>query len=159
MKRTATIALLTLAALTVRPRTAAADATAFVGLSPTLATRSATGFSVGISLLIVGFEFEYAHVNDSPANGIPAVGTGMFNAVVMTPTKTQLYLTAGGGLYHESLAAIGHTNVGLNVGGGIKIPLTGPIRLRVDYRIFTLNGTTTTSKTLQRFYGGVNIAF
>jgi opacity protein-like surface antigen len=158
MKRIATITLLTLAVLTFRPRTASADATAFVGFSPTLATRSATGFSVGVSLLILGFEFEYAHINDSPTNAVPSVGTGMFNAVVMTPTKMQLYLTAGGGVYHESLNAVGHTNVGLNVGGGVKIPIAGPIRVRVDYRVFNLNNSNT-AKPIQRFYGGLNIAF
>jgi opacity protein-like surface antigen len=158
MKRIATITLLTLAALTLRPRTASADATAFVGFSPTLTSRSATGFSVGVSLLIVGFEFEYSHINESPTKNVPGMGSGMFNVSVQTPTRTQLYLTAGGGVYRESLNADTHTNVGLNVGGGVKIPLAGPVRVRIDYRVFNLNGSTT-GKSVQRFYGGVNIAF
>ena len=158
MKRACTVILLTLAILTVRPAPAAADATAFWGFSPTVTTRSTTGFAVGISLLIVGFEFEYAHLNEDTTAGAPGLGTGMFNAVVMTPTKTQLYVTAGGGVYHESLAAVGRTNVGINVGGGVKLPLAGPIRLRVDYRVMTLSGSPVT-KTVQRIYFGGNLAF
>jgi hypothetical protein len=158
MKRAAIVTLLTLAVLTFRPAPALADGTAFFGFSPTLATRSTTGFSVGLSLLIVGFEFEYAHLNEATTAGAPGLGTGMFNAVVMTPTKMQLYVTAGGGVYHESLATVGHTNVGINVGGGVKVPLAGPIRLRIDYRVMTLNGSLT-AKPVQRFYVGANVAF
>jgi hypothetical protein len=158
MKRVFTVMVLTLAILTVRPARAAADATAFWGLSPTVSTRSTTGFAVGVSLLVVGFEFEYAHLNEDTPAAAPGLGTGMFNAVVMTPTKMQLYVTAGGGFYHESLATVGRTNVGINVGGGVKVPLAGPIRLRVDYRVMTLNGSPVT-KTVQRLYFGGNIAF
>jgi len=158
MKRIAFIALVALTFLTVRPAPALADATAFIGWSPTIATRSTTGFSVAVSLLVVGFEFEYAHLNDHVAPSAPSVGTGMMNVMVQTPTKTQLYLTAGGGVYHESFEATGHTNVGVNVGGGIKIPLAGPIRARIDYRVFTLSGNAA-SKTVQRVYVGGNIAF
>ena len=32
------------------------------------------------------------------------------------------------------------TNVGINVGGGVKMTLAGPLRLRLDYRVFTLKG-------------------
>jgi hypothetical protein len=158
MKRAAIVTLLTLAVLTVRPAPAAADATAFWGFSPTVSTRSTTGFAVGVSLLIVGFEFEYAHLNEDSTAGAPGLGTGMFNAVVMTPTKMQLYVTAGGGLYRESLDTVTRTNVGINVGGGVKVPLAGPIRLRVDYRVMTLNGSPV-AKTVQRLYFGGNIAF
>ena len=30
--------------------------------------------------------------------------------------------------------------MGINVGGGVKVNLAGPLRLRFDYRIFTLAG-------------------
>ena len=33
------------------------------------------------------------------------------------------------------------TNFGTNVGGGAKITLAGPLRVRLDYRVFTLRGT------------------
>jgi hypothetical protein len=158
MKRACLVTLLTLAVLTFRPAPALADGTAFWGFSPTVTTRSTTGFSVGVSLLIVGFEFEYAHLNEATTAGAPGLNTYTFNALVMTPTRTQLYVTAGGGLFHESLATAGNTTVGVNVGGGVKVPLAGPIRLRVDYRVMTLSGSPIT-KTVQRFYFGANIAF
>jgi hypothetical protein len=158
MKRACIVTLLTLAVLTLRPAPAAADGTAFLGFSPTVTTRSTTGFAVGVSLLVVGFEFEYAHLNEATTAGAPGLDTYAFNALVMTPTRMQLYATAGGGFYHESLATVSNTNVGINVGGGVKVPLAGPIRLRIDYRVMTLNGSPVT-KTVQRIYFGANIAF
>jgi hypothetical protein len=158
MKRVATIILLTLGALTFRPTPAAADATAFFGFSPTVTTRSTTGFAVGVGVLVLGFEFEYAHLNEDTTAGAPGLGTGMFNVMVMTPTRLQLYATAGGGIYHETLGTEGQTSVGINVGGGVKIPIAGPIRARVDYRVMTLNGSLIT-KNVQRLYVGANIMF
>lgn len=158
MKRTLVILGLAGAVLAVRPAPALADATAFVGFSPTLATRSTTGFGLGLSFVIVGVEFEYSHLNEVTASGAPGVGAGMINFQVQTPTKTQIYVTAGGGFYHESLGTDGHYNVGFNVGGGIKIKVAGPIRLRIDYRVFTLNQSFVTQHP-QRIYFGFNFAF
>ena len=50
------------------------------------------------------------------------------------------------------------THGGVNVGGGLKIVLAGPLRLRVDYRVFTLRGNPSHS-TPQRIYTGLNLAF
>ena len=36
--------------------------------------------------------------------------------------------------------------------------LTGPLRLRLDYRLFNLRGDPLYS-TMHRFYGGLNLAF
>jgi hypothetical protein len=48
--------------------------------------------------------------------------------------------------------------VGINVGGGVKVSVAGPLRLRFDYRVFTLQGDPRHSKP-QRFYAGVNLKF
>jgi hypothetical protein len=40
----------------------------------------------------------------------------------------------------------------------MKIGLAGPIRLRLDYRVFNLNGNPLYNH-VQRFYGGLSIAF
>ena len=32
------------------------------------------------------------------------------------------------------------TNVGINLGGGVKISLVGPLRLRLDYRVLDAEG-------------------
>ena len=45
--------------------------------------------------------------------------------------------------YHETLSTQpnnSQTNFGSNIGGGAKINLVGPLRLRVDYRVFNLHG-------------------
>ena len=158
MKRALTIALLALVALVAKPAPAAADATAFYGFSPTVSTRSTTGFSIGVSLLIVGFEFEYGHINEDSPKVAPGLTTGNFNVLVMTPTKFQIYATAGGGLGHETLLATNDNFFETNIGGGVKIPIVGPFRVRIDYRALHLTGTPI-QKNVQRFYAGINFAF
>jgi hypothetical protein len=153
--------VLALAALLVWPATAAADLTAFIGLTPTPETRSARGFALGFGVLIVGFEFEYARAIEDADEGSPSLQTGSGNILIQTPVDIagmQFYGTAGGGLYRERLLADQETSVSTNVGGGAKIRLAGPLRLRLDYRIFRLQGDAR-YPTYQRFYAGANLAF
>jgi hypothetical protein len=148
------------AALAV-PATAYADLTAFVGVNPTPSARPVRGFAGGISLLIVGFEFEYAHASEDTSELAPGLRTYMGNALLQTPFPIgglQLYATAGGGIYRETLFDVTETNVGANVGGGVKMSLLGPLRLRLDYRVFTLRGEARHPRA-QRFYAGLNLRF
>jgi opacity protein-like surface antigen len=143
------------------PATASADITAFLGSTTTPVNRIATGAAVGVGLVIVGFEFEYANTHEDLPELAPGLKTFMFNGLLQTPIPIagmQFYGTAGGGVYHETLAAASETNVGINVGGGVKLNLIGPLRLRLDYRVFTLSGDPLHSKP-QRFYAGVNLKF
>jgi hypothetical protein len=140
------------------PSPARADITAFIGLSPTPENHAVRGFSGGVSLLILGFEFEYAQLSEDEDEQLPGLKTYSGNVLVQTPTRTQLYATIGAGGYRENLGPLQETHVGVNVGGGVKIPLLGPIRVRADYRIFQLRGTPLHS-TYQRFYVGGNLAF
>jgi len=158
MKYQKAIGALALLLVVALPATAAADATAFWGFSPKPATRAAKGFAVGLSLIIVGFEFEYASTSDNPEELAPGLRTGMVNGLIQTPTRTQFYLTAGGGFYREQLTDTSETHVGTNIGGGMKLPLAGPLRLRIDYRVFNLRGSPI-HKTPQRIYAGGNISF
>jgi len=137
---------------------AAADLTAFLGASTRPASRSVRGFALGVGLIVVGFEFEYANTVEDPATRAPGLKTGMINGLIQTPTRTQLYLTAGGGIFRERLGTDTETSVGTNVGGGVKIGLAGPLRLRVDYRVFSLRGQPK-MRTPQRLYGGLNLSF
>ena len=149
-----------LAAL-LHPTPAAADITAFVGVNPTPSNRPVRGFAAGAGLLVVGFEFEYADTSDDPAEGSPRLRTFMGNGLVQTPVPIagmQFYATAGGGAYRENFAEASETHVGINVGGGVKMSLFGPLRLRLDYRVFTLQGEPRHSKP-QRFYAGLNLKF
>jgi opacity protein-like surface antigen len=151
--------LLALALLT--PATASADITAFLGTNPTPVNRVTTGFGVGVGLVIVGFEFEYGHTRDNLDELAPSLRTYMFNGLLQTPIPIagmQFYGTAGAGVYRETLDEISETNVGINLGGGVKVNLAGPLRLRFDYRIFTLQGSPRHSKP-QRFYAGLNLKF
>jgi hypothetical protein len=68
-----------------------------------------------------------------------------------------LYAQRGGG-YRERLLTRQETSFATNVGGGAKIRLAGPLRLRVDYRVFRLQGDPLHS-TYQRFYIGANLKF
>jgi opacity protein-like surface antigen len=148
------------------PSMAAADITAFLGVNGTPTNRPVKGFAVGAGLLIVGFEFEYADTNEDLTTATelaPALRTFMFNGLVQTPFAIagfQPYATAGGGVYRETLSVpdLSETNVGINVGGGVKMNLAGPLRLRFDYRVLTLRGQAL-HPTVQRFYAGVNVKF
>jgi opacity protein-like surface antigen len=158
MKRTLTVLALAVGGLLGSATPARADITFFLGFSPKPEMRPTRGFAAGVSMLIVGFEFDYASTSADEAAGAPSLRTGMINGLVMTPTKTQLYLTAGAGFYREALVGSSETSVGTNIGGGIKFGLVGPIQIRVDYRIFNLRGDAR-FKNPQRIYAGVNWHF
>jgi hypothetical protein len=147
--------------LLLLPSTASADLTAFLGATPTPSARVVKGFAAGMGLLIAGFEVEYAHTNEDLVKAAPGLRTFMFNGLLQTPIPIgglQFYGTAGGGVFRESLNEASETNVGINVGGGIKMSLAGPLRIRFDYRVFTLRGSPRYSNP-QRFYAGINLKF
>jgi len=159
MTRRVTVAALTLAALTWWPSPARADATAFFGVTTTPTNRTAKGFALGMSLAVIGFEYEYSNTSEDEVNAAPELSTHMGNVLVQTPTgKVQLYFTTGGGYYTETYRALVTNGFGTNLGGGAKITLVGPLRLRVDYRVFSLHGTPLYT-TPKRFYGGVVLNF
>jgi hypothetical protein len=145
---------------------AAADITAFYGVNatPSEAKRAVRGLALGTGLIIVAFEAEYADTKEDLTLGGPRLRTFMFNGLVQTPVPIagmQFYATAGGGGYRESFETVpevSETNVAINVGGGAKISIAGPLRLRLDYRVFTLKGTPR-HEHVQRFYAGVNLKF
>jgi hypothetical protein len=167
------IALTSLVLLgTVPP--ARADLTAFIGVQTSPSTRTTTGISAGMGVLVVGFEGEYAqaHGDDvcvaatalTSGECAPSLRTVMGNLLVQTPRgilpRVQLYGTVGGGYYRERFEpiAVQQEGFGTNVGGGVKIDLVGPLRVRLDYRVFKL-GSDAVYRTPQRFTVGANIAF
>jgi hypothetical protein len=157
IRAAAIAALLSLAAAAP----ARADATAFIGANTTPANRSVKGLSVGTGLLVLGFEVEYARTTDDDTVAAPSLTTGTGNILVQTPGSFfgfQPYLTAGAGLYRERLGTHQDTSFLTNTGGGVKVTLVGPIRLRVDYRVFKLgNGALYTPA--HRVYAGLNLKF
>jgi hypothetical protein len=142
-------------------RPARADATVFIGANLTPSNRPVKGFAVGMGLIIVAFEFEYASTSDDPAAFAPSLKTGMGNVLLQTPGPIlgfQPYVTTGGGVYRETLGAHQDTGVGTNVGGGVKMSLVGPLKLRVDYRVFKL-GSGALDSPAHRVYAGLNLSF
>ena len=149
---------------------ARADLTAFLARTSTPVGRPARGFAIGAGMLIVGFEFEYGKIVEKldvpagPASVSPEITTYMFNGLLQTPVPIagiQFYGTLGGGVYHETLSTDPDrdtTNFGTNLGGGAKISVFGPLRVRVDYRIFNLRGTPRQNNA-QRLYVGANLKF
>jgi len=150
-----------LLAVCLVPSAASADATLFLGRNSAGDDRSVVrGFAVGVSMLVVGFEFEYANAKADDTLLIPALRTTSGNVFAQTfgLPRFQLYATTGAGMYRETLGRDQETAFVLNNGGGVKISIAGPIRARIDYRIFSLRGNPK-HKTVQRFYSGFNLAF
>jgi opacity protein-like surface antigen len=161
IRRASRLSLFLAVSLLATARPAWADLTAFLGITTTPENRVARGFSAGLGLLIVGFEFEYANTPEDDDNPLPGLRTWSGNVLLQTPVDlggVQLYGTAGFGAYHEELGNAGETNAAVNLGGGAKIKLVGPLRLRLDYRVFQLQGSPL-YETYHRFYAGANLRF
>jgi len=140
---------------------ARADLTGFIGVNTTPANRQVRGGALGFGLLVIGFELEYAFTPDEPNANAPSLKTGMGNVLLQTPVAIfgfQPYFTTGGGLYQEELGLHSQTGVALNTGGGVKVSLAGPLRLRVDYRVFKL-GSDALYSPAHRIYAGLNLKF
>jgi opacity protein-like surface antigen len=150
-----TVALLVLIATVP----ASADATLFLGSTTTPASRLTRGFTLGASLVIVGFEFEYGNTSEDLTEAAPSLTTGMGNAYVQTPFgRIQFYGLLGAGVYREGLGNEHETSTATAVGGGAKISLAGPLRLRLDYRLFNLRGQPRHDQ-VHRVYAGLNLMF
>ena len=159
MRRLPGLVALVLLFVSVKP--AAADITGFLGTDTTPSNRSVKGLAVGAGLLIVGFEFEYSATSDDILEGAPSLKTGMANLLLQTPVsvmRMQPYFTFGGGIYRERLQAFEETGVAANTGGGVKVTLAGPLRLRLDYRVFKLGSDALYSPS-HRLYAGLNLKF
>jgi hypothetical protein len=151
-----TAVLITLVAVPAR-----ADVTLFLGANTTPSNRAVRGGALGVGLLIVGFEGEYAFTPDDPQSQAPSLRTGSGNVLLQTPFPIfgfQPYFTTGGGFYIEKLGTHEDTSFALNTGGGVKVSLIGPLRLRVDYRVFKL-GSGALNSPAHRIYAGLNLKF
>lgn len=140
---------------------AAADVTFFLGANTTPDWRKTQGFSAGAGLLLFGFEFEYANTSDDLETVAPTLKTYSGNVLLQTPFSIygfQPYFTTGAGYYQEALQARKDSGFGFNTGGGVKVNLIGPLRVRVDYRVFRLTDDAL-YPTAHRLYAGLNLKF
>jgi opacity protein-like surface antigen len=143
--------------------TVCADATVFLGANTTPEARRVQGVAIGAGLLLFAFEFEYANTptSDDPPGTAPSLKTGMANALLQAPFaifRFQPYVTAGAGFYREKLGRHQQTSIAPNVGGGVKVSLIGPLRLRLDYRVFRF-GDGALYSPAHRLYAGLNLKF
>jgi hypothetical protein len=138
-----------------------ADATAFIGANTTPENRLVRGFAIGTGLLLVGVEFEYANTTEDDDSLSPELKTGMGNLLLQTPFMIfgfQPYFAAGAGFYQEQLGVHEDSGFALSTGGGVKVSLIGPLRLRVDYRATKL-GSGALYSPAHRVYAGLNLKF
>jgi hypothetical protein len=143
------------------PAPARADMTLFLGTNTTPSTRQVKGGALGTGLLLVGFEFEYSSTAEDDDSGAPSLKVGSANGLLQTPVAIfgiQPYVTAGAGIFRERLGTSTETGLAPNVGGGLKIGLAGPIRVRIDYRAFKLGSGARFSPS-HRLYAGINLKF
>lgn len=138
MARAALVAVL-LAAAEVP---AAADATLLFGLQTTSAPHPTVGIAWGHWPGPVGFEVEYAGTVGRATAAKPSVGTIMVNVLVQTPARihgARVYALGGFGLYGEEGGGRGSGEVSAkDIGVGAAVPLGGPLKLRLDYRLYLL---------------------
>lgn len=146
-----------------------ADVTVFVGAMTAGSPRPAIGVAVGRCPSIVGFEIEVARTGSATPT---QSSVGGINANILVQSRypahgVQFYGTGGFGLYGETFdggAGSGEV-LAKNFGGGVKIKLAGPLRLRWDYRLFLLGDTpdaargVTIHKHPQRLSVGLSVAF
>jgi opacity protein-like surface antigen len=147
--------------VTCRPAPVRADATAFIGATTTPANRMAKGLAVGAGLLVVGAEFEYSATSEETSAGAPSLRMGTVSGLLQTPGPIagfQPYVITGLSLYRETLGGDSHTAVAPSTGGGVKISLAGPVRLRLDYRVFR-TGSGARFSPVHRVYAGLNLRF
>jgi hypothetical protein len=158
--KTPSVVLAALCVFCLMPAPASADATLFLGRTIKPTQRSVKGVAVSMSLLIVGFEFEYADTPEDATLLEPSLRTTSGNVFAQSfpVAGFRVYVTTGAGFYRERLGPDQETSFLLNNGGGVKVGLLGPLRARVDYRIFNLRGHPQHA-TVQRIYAGLNLAF
>ena len=138
---------------------ASADLTVFAGHSAP--EHGILGAALGVSLRRVGLEFEYAGTSPTRPDTNPPRQTALFNLTVNAPLdrirRFQIYGAVGGGLYRERAGTRAETRPAASAGGGVRIALRGPLRLRIDYRLLALRGAT--GRRPRRLYAGLDVPF
>ena len=160
--RRMTLVGLALALLTLAPSPARADIVGFLGSNLTPSSQPIYGAALSINILVVCLEFEFANSPEDLSRGLPGQITGMASVQFVTPTgRVQAYGGAGIGAGWESLTGFNSAlRTARSIGGGVKIGLAGPLGVRVDYRVMTLNNSLgVDTATRQRFYVGLNLHF
>jgi hypothetical protein len=144
----------------------AADATVLAGLLSAGGPRPSVGFAFGYCPSVAGFEIEYFGTPGGSTTDHSSAG-GIFASLVVQPataSKVQLFAIGGLGIWGETFADGSGVSYAKNIGGGVKIPIARPLRLRLDYRLFVVGDLEDgdrgpTTKYPQRFSAGLQLVF
>jgi hypothetical protein len=158
-----------LAALIVMvPVSARGDATVLLGLMSGDGPRPSVGAAFSYCPSVAGFEIEYLGTLGGETAGHSSAG-GIFGSVIVqlpTSSNVQFFAMGGFGVWGETFAdGKGTGELGAkNIGGGVKIRIAGPLRLRLDYRLFVLGDSQDgdrgpSTKHPQRFSAGLHLVF
>ena len=144
--RSVFVILSVLAVMLCASAPANADLTAFAGANATPSNRPVKGFAAGLSLLVIGFEFEFSDTAADEMAGAPGLRTGMFNLLLKTPfgiSGLRFYGTVGGAMTNYEIVvtdriddrtgAIDQTLYGYVLGGGAEYAMTENVSVRLDY--------------------------
>ncbi len=131
--------------LAASSRPALADATLFIGTTTTPSNRTTKGFAIGVGLLDRRLRVR-VRVNDGrPLEG-RAAAADRHGQRATCRRRSRLpgcssTRRPAAGVYRETLGTTHQeTHVGFNTGGGVKVSLLGPLKARLDYRVFKLRG-------------------
>jgi len=125
--------------------TAPVNLTAFAGAAMAPDAHAVSGIGVGVRPQPgpVSIEFEYSGRRIDRTRSVPSIVTFAGNFLVQVPVRQsrfELYAAFGVGFYilqpdHQSGE---DSDSAWNFGGGAKVTLAGPLKLRMDYRVFRL---------------------
>ena len=107
-------------------------------LNTTPTNRTTKGFAVGAGLLIVGFEFEYSSTGEDVEHrrAVAEDRHGQRAAAdARLPSSASSRTSQRAPASTAKRSGRARTRVRVGTGGGVKISLAGPLRLRVDYRV------------------------
>lgn len=126
------------------PASAAADqgATFLLGMYSPSAPHPAVGFAWRLGGPRGSLEVEYAGTLGRKSGTAPRAASATLNLLIRTPLQVRrahMYAIAGIGLYGESSGESGSGELSpVVLGVGTKLSLSGPVALRIDYRVFVV---------------------
>jgi hypothetical protein len=140
MAKRIVVALLVLTGCLGAAEPARADATFLIGLHTPSAPSPMFGAAFGRASGLVGWEVEIASSGKQTPTRASA-GCFCWNLILQPPLKVgraNVYFVGGAGLYGEVGGGVVATgmSIAVDLGAGLKIPVSGPVNLRLDYRAF-----------------------
>ena len=151
---------------------ASADATVYAGAVTGGGSRSVVGGAIGFfpreTGAVIGFEIDHMRTIGGVTPSRPRIessGGALLVQVYVVPRRFQAYGALGGGVFSQDGGDQTAAGIAANFGGGIKITLAGPLRIRLDYRLFVLSQNPDQSlealsyKHPQRVTAGLALAF